>query len=251
MATPSDYPAPEAVVNDVRRAVGHFEPNPYLRLGEEDSAHGVMFGEISAYGEVAVKPFYGGPGKARIEAGNLKAVAERGFDALDPLDVVGGGLATYLITRRREGLGHLGQVPWTTNVASPTLKGVLAPTLIAAADTAAQWHNAGVTHGDMQVKNMSYDRNGGSVYGDAEKTQVNTPPPARTQLAHRDLAKFGFSVLERDFLGDRSPRYRAGFLAEAFVDPYLELAKPELFALSPKVRRAALESVVGGSDSNR
>lgn len=237
----SNNPPAEALINDVRRAAGHFEPNPYRQLGEGDSAHGVMFGVMPEHGEVAVKPFYSGAVKARIEARNLVAVKERGFDALEPLQVVSGGLASYLITRHREGLENLGQVPWAASVASPHLRGVLAPALTTAGETAAQWHNAGVTHGDMQAKNMIFGSNGESVYADAEKTQLNSPAVTRTRLAHRDLTKLGHSVLDRGLLADRSPKYRAGFLTDALVDPYLDLVKPELFALDPQTRRAALE----------
>lgn len=240
MSRPDNHPAPEAVVSDIRQHVGYFELNPYLQLGDEDSGHGVLFGAMPQHGDVAVKPFYGKRGKANIEARNLERVKDLGFDAFQPLEVATGALAAYLITQRRPGIQHLGQVDWAADVASPRIRRILTPTLDTAATTAASWHTAGVTHGDMQIKNMMYDRSGSSVYGDAERTQVNLPPEALTQLAHRDLTMLGFSVNERGFLRDRSPRYRAGFLAESFVDPYLAATNPGEYVMDAESRKQAV-----------
>src|SRR4051812_37278596 len=108
----------DVLVNDFRHAAGHFDLHPHWQLGESDSAHGVMFGMANAYdGAVAVKPFKN-HSKPYVESTNLRKVAELGIDALEPLDVVRGGLASYLVTRRREGLRHLGQIDWHLNVAS-------------------------------------------------------------------------------------------------------------------------------------
>jgi|GEM_PF-4053435 len=232
----------EGYVNDIRASVGYFEPDPYLVLGESDSMHGVMFGVMPELGQVAIKPFQR-LGKAQAEEHNLRNVAERGFDALEPITVASGGLASYLITERRKGLRHLGQMDWSTDVASKRLSNVLVPALGVAAQTAADWHSAKITHGDMQIKNMAYDVHGNSVYIDAEKTAIGTSLPSHlTQLAHKDLGMLTSSVLHssRGFLHDKSPSYRVGVVTESFIDPYLDAAKPEQFALSPEVRRKAI-----------
>jgi hypothetical protein len=226
-------------VNDIRQTLGYFEPNPYLRMGEMDSGHGVLFGRIADIGEVAVKPFSKAP-RAHAEKSSLEKVESLGFDALEPLAVATGGIATYLITQHRSNLRPLSHVDWEANIASPRLKRVIVPSLNQAAETAASWHNAGITHGDMQAKNMVYDRDGKSVFVDAEKTRISSSAAANTANAHKDLALLSQSALHGGLLQDRSARYRAGFVDEHFVTPYLELAKPEKFVLEPQARREAI-----------
>ncbi len=94
MAAEQPKLAPDQVVTDVRRRVGHFTQDPYFRLGNADSVHGVVFGELSNLGAVAIKPFgKNGLGRAKGEQRNLLRVAEAGFEALEPLTVAKGGLA--------------------------------------------------------------------------------------------------------------------------------------------------------------
>lgn len=235
-------PSAQETVRDVQRTVGYFEPSPHLRIGDADSAHQVLFGTMPGMGgPVVVKPF-SKPGKAQVESRNLIGVHERGFEALEPLAVAGGSLATYLITRQRPGLTHLGQVNWSANIASPHLKRVITPTLGLAGHTAATWHNAGITHGDLQVKNMVYDPNGTSVYVDAEKTQLKSGSAQLTHVASKDLGLLGLSVLSRGLLDDRSVQYRAGYLNEALLDPYFDVAKPQIFTVPEDQRRADLQA---------
>lgn len=234
-------PSSENLVNDIRRSVGHFEPNPYLRLGETDSAHGVLFGDIPALGSVAVKPFTTRV-RAMDESWNLRAVAKKGFAALEPLNVATGALSSYLITKRRPDLRPLSQLCWRADVASPRLRQTLEPALGLAAETAAAWHNAGIIHGDMGVKNLAYDTIGQSVFIDAERSLVGSRSlQRRTAGAHRDLALLTRSVLAKGLLADRSPRYRLGFVEDTFLTPYFDLVKPENFSLAPETRIAAIK----------
>lgn len=228
------------LLNDFRHIVGHFEPNPHWQLGEGDSAHGVMFGHSADYGPVAVKPFRD-PNKPQIEATNLRKVGELGFDALEPLDVVRGGLAGYLVTRHREGLRHLGQIDWRINVASRSLATVAMPTLVTAGETAAAWHNEGVVHNDWVAKNAIYGPDGNAVFADAEKTRVmRGQAPEVTRLADRDLAQFGGSVFARGLLHDRSAKYRADYAEEMLLGPYFDAVKPDAFVTEPDERRGKI-----------
>ncbi len=214
---------PEAIVNDIRQSAGHLIPDPHLRLGDADSAHGVIFGEMAGLGPVAVKP-HENAGKAANEQANLERLAALGIDAVEPVRIAAGGLATYLIMVRRAGLRHLGQMNWRANIADfEHLEREIIPTLGRVATVLARWHGLGIFHGDAQLKNLVFDREGKSVFVDAEKTQFN--PPAgelTTKLARKDIGLFGLSVLARGLLYDKSAAYRVAFMRRYFLAPYIE-----------------------------
>lgn len=233
-------PANGVVVNDIRHSIGHFVPNPYLRLGDADSAHEVIFGQLEPHGAVAVKPFTR-EGRARRELTMITKIRERGFDTLEPLAVATGSLGTYLITRYRPGLHHLGQLNWAVDVASPKLKSVLTPSLHSAAEVAGNLHAAGITHGDFQAKNVAFDRQGPVVL-DLERAQVGRPTPDYTTDRAKDLSMFGFTVLGRGLLHDRSPNYRARFLGEEFVIPSLEKRQGRRVDESPEDTRDQIQA---------
>lgn len=234
-------PNSELVVNDIRHNVGFFEPDHYARLGEADAAHVVLFGNMPDYeGEVAVKAF-NKTGKAENEMSNLQVVAERGLEALEPLAVAEGGLATYLITRRYRGLRHLGQVAWHQDVASKELSSVIIPTMETAAQTLGLWHNKGVYHGDAQVKNVSYNRDGTPVFTDAEKTQFNSGKGTSVDFSERDVKKLGITMLSRGLLEERRKDYRTGFVAAYFLDPYFDTVLPDSSAMDKQERAKVIE----------
>lgn len=241
MAAENPKLTPEQVVTDIRRRVGYFKENPNLRPGDADSKHGVLFGELSSLGPVAVKPF-GDFGRARGERDHLKRVAEAGFEALEPLAVAKGGLATYLITRRRNGLRNLGQNNWDVNVASRHLKGIVVPTLATVASTFADWNNAGIFHGDGQPKNLVYDkRTGNPVFADAERTQFNPSGNKSVLLGDRDLSLFGINALSRGLLDDRSAKYRAGFLNAHLLEPYMDAVTYPTYGVTPEERQEIIQ----------
>ena len=153
----ASHVTPEQVAFDIQSNVGKFVPDPNIALGDTDSAHQVLFGHLEGIGQVAVKPFTK-VGRAEGERSRLEAVAERGFDAIEPIDVVRGGLSAYLISERRPGLTHLGQVDWSANIATPRLHNVLTPTIHDVASQMASLNNAGITHGDLQAKNVARTR---------------------------------------------------------------------------------------------
>src|SRR5579862_2421436 len=126
---------PEQIQQDVRQNIGYFTEEPNLRMGEADSAHGVVFGTLAEEGDVALKPF-ANLANAAHEQRNLERVTLMGLEALEPVRVAAGGLAAYLITRRLPGLRHLGQVNWAATVAQRKhLETVVNPALEQAADT--------------------------------------------------------------------------------------------------------------------
>ncbi len=229
----------EQMVNDIRQHVGHFDPNGNRRMGDADSAHQVIFGWRPGYGDVVAKPFTKYQRGLR-EMVSLETVALRGFDAIEPLQLARGGLATYLFTRRLRELRHLGQFDWNANIASPRLRTSIAPTLTSVADALSSYHNAGIVHGDYQAKNAMFGPDGRPIYGDAEKTWIDAPVEPRTAIANRDVGLFGVSVLARGLLHDRSASYRAGYLGDQLLDPYFAATDPANYNMTPQERQAAI-----------
>lgn len=206
------------IVNDVRATVGNFQLNPHLQLGDADSAHQVMFGQIDPFGHVAVKPFTK-EGKARRESKLIEEISIRGFDTLEPLMVATGGLGAYLITSRQPDLRHLGQMDWAANIASPRLNTDLVPALYTAGDHIGRMHGRKIVHGDYQVKNAAVNNQGKPVVVDVERAQINQSEGLFEAGADNDHTLFGLSVMARGLLADRSPSFRAGFLADKFLSP--------------------------------
>jgi hypothetical protein len=218
----------EARLHDIQSAVGTFHLHPGLGGGESDSGHEVVFGDLVGYGNVAVKPFVGksGEGRAWQEAGMLEEVARRGFETLDPVDVAKGSLATYLVTSRRPGLHHLGQLTWNDGITSRQLRTLIIPSLTAAADTIGSLSAAGINHGDFQPKNAVFDRSGAPVIVDLERSQRDHPPNEHSKRFDHDVWLFGEMAFYKGLLADRSPRYRADWMEEKFLAPAYAAASP-------------------------
>lgn len=232
--------SPQSIVHDIHHAIGKFTPDHWRQLGDADSAHGVLFGELDGIGRVAIKP-HAREERAATELRNLERIRRAGFDALEPLGFATGSLATYLVTVHRGDIRHLGQMRWRANVAAKELPQVIVPTLHMAATAIAAWHNAGITHGDAQIKNVAFDKQENSVYVDAERTQFNHHGEMGIKMAHKDLKLFGTSALARGLLDDRSVTYRAGFLREALLDIYFEQANQDMDRPGIEDQKAMIE----------
>jgi tRNA A-37 threonylcarbamoyl transferase component Bud32 len=206
---------------DIAHNVGYFEENHYLRLGDADSGHGVLFGNLHPYGAVAIKP-HETVGRAMHEREVMVYAAEKGIDTLETLDIAAQGIYAYLITRYRPELRHLGQFDWNENVASRRLRKVVSPTLHFAANFAGQIHSKGMTHGDFQVKNVAITRDGEPVFSDVENGQIRLKGNELKEKGNRDLIRFSSSLLRRGLLYDRSIKYRLNYLGDEFVDPAIE-----------------------------
>lgn len=236
----NDKPDIEKIVNDIRHNIGYFQPDPNLRPGDADSSHYVLFGVMPEFGSVAVKPFTRRRQKATREKDALKAVASRGFDALEPLVVAEGGLASYLITRRISDLRHLGELDWRANIASPRLKRSITPTLNKVASVLADLHNSGIVHGDYRVQNAVFDPTGTHVFVDGENAWVDLPPALRTDASNKDVGLFGASALHRGVLSDRSAGYRAGYMKDELLTPYLEAVGGTGLTMKPEERQKTI-----------
>lgn len=239
----TDEAVHQAYLDDIAKYVGYFVENPYLRFGDSDSGHGVLFGKLDGYGDVAIKPFTA-LGRARHEAEVLEHVKTKGFDALTPLGISSEGIYAHLVTEYRPGLKHLGQVQWKVNVASPDLRNVIIPSLNFAGNFAGQLHSNGITHGDFQVKNVAL-RGDSPVVMDVENGQIRLSGNELHRKADADLATFAGSTIRRGILWDRSLAYRLKTIEEHFIEPALEpmdrLADPAYD------RRAAIAELIAKS----
>lgn len=211
-------------LDDIARNVGFFVENPYLKLGDSDSGHGVMFGKLSPYGEVSIKP-HETFGRAQHEVEVINHAREKGLDTIDPLYIAAGGLRVYMISSYYRGLRNLGQLNWREDVASRRLHKVLTPTLHFAANFAGEIHEKGITHGDFQVKNVALTTEGSPVFVDVENGQIRLKGQELVRKGDRDLVRMSYSVLRRGLLHDRSMKYKLGYLGDEFVDPALEAEK--------------------------
>jgi hypothetical protein len=232
-------------LQDIQESVGPFVEDPNLRLGDADSGHGVLFGELEGYGSVAIKPFTQ-IGKARAEQNNLLQVRELGFEALEPAAVALSGLskvttAGYLITKRHPDLRHLGQLKWARSATSEEVETIIKPTLELVSGTMAAWHGAGIFHGDAQPKNMAYTSNGSSVYVDAEGTRFGGDDKTRLGLAREDMGRLGSTILINKLLYDVKPERRINELSERLLDPYLAAVEQRDPVLASPLQRAAIQ----------
>jgi hypothetical protein len=229
----------ELTVNDIRHNVGHFDLNEHMVLGNTDSAHEVIFGTMPILGEVAVKPFTR-EARAETESRNLMKAEKMGLETVEPLLVATGGLASYLVTRYKDDVTHLGMVDWHVDVANPDLHDVIDPTLATAAGTVAEWHTKGAAHGDLQVKNVTYTNTGRPIFLDAERATFHPAPDRFRLAADRDMQKLGKSALLRGLLYDKSASYRAGYLTDRLLIPYLDAVDPKKFDHSPEERQKVI-----------
>ena len=139
-------------VKDINKNIGYFKENIYRTLGNSDSGHGVMFGDLEPHGQVAIKPF-----PLITRAFHEKEVLDEiisypNLDAINPIKVATTGIYVYLVTIYRQGLRHYGQLPWNQDITSRKLKKVISPVLEDIAQITSNLHLSGITHGDMQPK---------------------------------------------------------------------------------------------------
>ncbi len=240
---PTPLPTHETLIADIYRNVGYFAEHPYRHLGDSDSGHGVLFGTLSPYGDVAIKPF-----TLTVRALHEKEVLEyargEGFDTIEPLEVASEGLYAYLISKYRPDLRHLGQLSWNENVASRRLHREITPAVNFAANLAGSLQVRGITHGDMQAKNIMLSTSGTPVLADMENGQIKLRGTELAKKGDRDLARFGISVLRRGLLADRSIRYRLGYLGDELINPALEVAElPTNYDRRDAVKTAIAEAI--------
>lgn len=145
-------------------------------FGATDSAHEVFFGRLGGK-EVVVKP-HDVEDRAIHEAKMLKVAAGLGFTAVKPLKIMPDYKASgaYLVTERMPSLVSAASLPFegSTRRLADTFNIVHD-----VAETMADMHATGLSHGDAQIKNFGL------------KGDVLNPRTRRPQIAVYDLEKGG------------------------------------------------------------
>jgi hypothetical protein len=172
----------------------------------------------------------------------LERAAEVGIDAVDPIMVAAGGLSSYLVTRYKSGLTHLGQTDWAIEDGSPDLRSIAEPALAYGAHVIADRHSHGVVNLDSQVRNIVSDVQGNPVFVDAEKAVFHQSPPIQAQLADKDVTTLGTSVLHRGLLNDKTSTYRVGYLTDKLLAPYFDQVKADTFVTAPPERTVSVQT---------
>lgn len=224
MIDSSQRPSPEQISEDIQSLYGSFELDPLGQVGISDSAHGVVFGTIEGVGDVGVKPFTK-LGKAKRELSTYERLEDLGFETIEPLEAIRCEAASYLISIRRRGLRNLAQEPWRESTESEIkLARTLAALGSVAIDTASL-HGSGVTHGDYQVKNVSYDtRSGLFVVTDVERMQIGRAGEYQRVGATEDMGRLGTSLIKKGVFDGKTTQGRIRMLDEALLEPYMESA---------------------------
>ncbi len=214
----------EQIGTDLEARYSTFVPNLNENLGATDSAHGVIFGEVPILGvatDVAIKPFTKF-GKVNRERTNYERIAQRGISTLTPVDGFRGSHASYLLTMRRPGLLNEAQRPWHEALESDEHLATFFDILGSLAVDTAIVHDLGVSHGDYQAKNVSYDSgNGLFVVTDVERSQVGRRSDDHAIDTRKDISTLGASLLERGLFGQTDSATRVRMLDETLLEPYL------------------------------
>lgn len=205
-------------------------------LGSKDSAHDVFF--IRAEGNkkqdapsFACKRFR----KLENAQNELAAIArakERGFRTLEPArEPIHSieGIGHILVTRQMPRFTTLNQLGWGDNYAGDvTYESRIAAPLRSASRFVANMHRSGITHGDLQLKNIGQIPPGRFVLFDLENAQFVDPSTAPQDFDFQDRAADDVGILvnslvDRGYMWGSSNRLFTEEVTRNVFDPYLEV----------------------------
>jgi hypothetical protein len=225
------------------------------RLGAGKSHHEVMFSELTlAHNgdeprviDVALKRFTTGSGQAYREFQATEEVRARGFDTFDTLAIVVAGDTSVLVTKKRDDIYVLDNIDWQLRPEDPEYGEEVAPVLHQIAESLAEFHQAGVYHGDAVAKNFAVNERNKVVFFDFEDTSflTSTFEPIEAimgstdvseSLALKDLVHFWQFQTKpyenpKPFLINESPEVVVDEFVYRFLNPYIEkvvTANPDL-----------------------
>lgn len=223
-------------------AVTHRRPLEVLpsgSLGSKDSAHDVFMvatpendgkGPRQAF---ACKRFRR-PENAQHELDGIHGAHDRGFQTLEP---VGDNpihtipdIGHVLVTRRLSRFTTMNQLGLQDGYAGePQYEEGIAGPLRSAASFVGHMHRKGITHGDLQLKNVGqvppgkfvlFDLEGASFYD----TQAPELPPTFTGEAIDDVGTLVNSMVDRGYMWSSSDRVFTQEVTSNVLDPYLRVS---------------------------
>lgn len=133
--------------------------------GREDSVHGVEFGQLQLTRsddtettvDVAVKPYHTWrKGAANELAAMLKVSELTSVNSFEPLGIINNGHKMAVLTRFEPSVVSLDNLNWRRSIEEPFSQTVdIVAALQKSALTLARLHQAGIIHGDAEIKNMA------------------------------------------------------------------------------------------------
>lgn len=207
-------------------------------LGSKDSAHDVFFVKAEPNGKKGDDPSFAckrfrKPESAARELEAIEMAKARGFRTLEPADpAIHGveGLGHVLVTRQLPRFTTLNQLGWQDSYAGdPGYEARLAAPLRSASKFVANMHRHGITHGDLQLKNIGQIPPGKFILFDLEGATFNDPQTAADDFefqdrAVEDVATMVVSLVDRGYMWNSSDRMFAEEVTRNVFDPYLEVS---------------------------
>jgi len=208
--------------------------------GAESSAHQVFFGGLTGNTgtvNVAIKPM-DRRGALMAEWVNLHLVRRRGFETFRPMGMMLTNEGGFLLTERRDKVESMDNADWASTITHRQSHEAMLDDLRKVGPVLAGLHDAGIFHGDAQLKNVVMDQKGGIYFIDWEAATIVEPPiwGELTEIqsgevgikTEKDLkALFGSLLRARSdggvgMLNGLTPDTQFSIFRELVLTPYLE-----------------------------
>lgn len=209
-------------------------------LGSKDSAHDVFFVKPESDGKTEGPAFackrFRKYENAERELAAIDEARVRGFRTLEPAkmplhDVE--GIGHILVTHQLSRFSTLNQLGWQDSYAGDvTYESRIASPLRSASRFVANMHRHGITHGDLQLKNIGQIPPGRFVLFDLEGAEFVDPRTASDSFdfqskAAADVQTLVVSLVDRGYMWGSSDRMFAEEVTRNVFDPYLEVCTSE------------------------
>lgn len=219
--------------------------NPMRALGAKDSGHDVFFIQTGKDNQVQRGPTFACKrfrqiDSAEKELNSLDLAKNRGFVTIEP---AGEGIFSisnighFLVTKHMSRLNTMNYLGWRNfYVGDEKYSSNAAEPLQRIGRFAAQLHSAGVTHGDLQVKNIGQNSRGDFVLFDLENAIFWDEEQLDDDLnflgnAAEDIGMIIKSLIKRGFLWSSTEKVFTEEVQTQLLDPYFEtitIANPDI-----------------------
>jgi tRNA A-37 threonylcarbamoyl transferase component Bud32 len=209
-------------------------------MASKDSAHDVFFVQAEPDGKPGTPRYackrFRKPENAQRELQAIEMAKARGFRTLEPAAVPiqsVAGIGDVLVTRQMTRFTTMNQLGWGDNYAGDvTYESRIAEPLRSASRFVANMHRHGITHGDLQLKNIGQIPPGRFVLFDLEGAEFVDPQTVPNDLAFQDKASADvqtlvISLVDRGYMWGSSDRMFAEEVTRNVFDPYLEVCSSE------------------------